>query len=575
MKKFGIILMILLLCASLPFVKTNAQKVSKIERLLENLVDNDTVKFQKNRAKLDTETLEFYPDEVALVDYINAIWNSERTDSITHYFSTYKSAMEYSFPSICEKAKIDVGQLRMRTDAFLLSLLAASPDKLALTRQVIDSIASTGYPISQEKLTAILELREDAMLEEIRQNPQAAACELYLAEYPQGRHLTQVMGYYDGGLFRAVSAAPTADGFSRYFDNGAVKAFFGKPESRPTMPQARSLYDDYLYQLTCQPQELASMKAALDTYRTDPRLTAADRKHMALLEYRGDSVDYEVLKVAVTSADQLGLIKDYLLTHRYKEFRDKAVALRVNFEEHVIWQTPSYNYSYEKGKLVKAVETQEDKTITSTYIYDEKGILKRVDSSELAGTDEVLFATTYAFDVNGRCTLESRMDTKAGKEVYRRASTFAPTGELLADSLRTADGQLLLRRYDAQARVADQQEYANGKLVSSVNYEYGNRGELSKTSSSYAMPDTLQPTYVTGQIETCEYDAYGYLRHQVIEKSLANNTKTQSVLTYLYDDYGNLIDSNAYYEYDHTGRWVKKTDRHDPTQVEVVQCIYK
>ncbi len=575
MKKFGIILMILLLCASLPLVKTNAQKVSKIEKLLEYLVDNDTVKFQKNRAKLDNETQLYYPDEVALIDYINEIWNVKKVDSIPHYFSTYKAAMAYSFPAICGRAKVDVEQLRMLTDDRLVALLSVSTDRLALTRTVLDSVASTQYPMNKAKLAAIQDIREEAMYDVVKANPQATQCELYLKEYPQGRFLLQVMNVYDDGLFRTVSKTPSIEAFKLYFDNTTVNGFFGRPENRRSMTQARSLYDDFLYQLTLQPQELATLKSAIDTYRTDARLTAADRKHSASLEYRTDSVDYEVLKSAVTGADQLALVKNYLLTHRYKEFRDKAVGLRATFEEHVIWQAPAYTYAYSKGKLVKSTETGADKTTTNNYTYNEKGALKQVDSSVLTGTDEALFTTTYTFDANGRCTLESRVDTKAGSEVYRRASVFAPTGELLSDSLRTADGQLLLRRYDAQARVTEQQEYTGGKLVTSVNYQYDDRGELEKTLSSFAMPETLQPTYVIGQTETCEYDAYGYLRQQVIEKTLANSTKTQSVLTYLYDEFGNPIDSNAYYEYDHTGRWVKKTDRNNPSQVEVVQCIYK
>ena len=58
-------------------------------------------------------------------------------------------------------------------------------------------------------------------------------------------------------------------------------------------------------------------------------MSPGDKKYTNTLEYKKDSIDYETLKLEVNSPSKLGLIKEYLLTHKYKEFRDKANKLRV------------------------------------------------------------------------------------------------------------------------------------------------------------------------------------------------------------------------------------------------------
>ena len=59
------------------------------------------------------------------------------------------------------------------------------------------------------------------------------------------------------------------------------------------------------------------------------------------------------------------------------------------------------------------------------------------------------------------------------------------------------------------------------------------------------------------------------------EKTLVNSDKTSGSLIFLYDEFGNQIDSNAYYEYDSTGRWIQKTDRGDAKNTEKIQIIYQ
>lgn len=75
--------------------------------------------------------------------------------------------------------------------------------------------------------------------------------------------------------------------------------------------------------------------------------------------------------------------------------------------------------------------------------------------------------------------------------------------------------------------------------------------------------------------ESYEYDKYGYLTRIVYQRITGNNQKTSGYLTCLYDDYGNRIDGNSYYEYDNTGQWIYRADRDNPKETERVQYIYK
>ena len=92
------------------------------------------------------------------------------------------------------------------------------------------------------------------------------------------------------------------------------------------MAQALSIYDDYLYGNICKAQAIASIKQAIAEYEQAPYLSPGDKKYTNTLEYKKDSIDYETLKLEVNSPSKLGLIKEYLLTHKYKEFRDKPTS---------------------------------------------------------------------------------------------------------------------------------------------------------------------------------------------------------------------------------------------------------
>ena len=178
---------------------------------------------------------------------------------------------------------------------------------------------------------------------------------------------------YNRLLFQTVQKSPSASNFKRFFDHDRLNTFFNGRSKRESMAQALSIYDDYLYSNICKAQAIASIKQAIAEYEQAPYLSPDDKKYTNTLEYKKDSIDYETLKLEVNSPSKLGLIKEYLLTHKYKEFRDKANKLRVPFEQQLVWSNPTTIQAYTHGLLMKSNETKNGKSTQKTYTYDENG----------------------------------------------------------------------------------------------------------------------------------------------------------------------------------------------------------
>ncbi len=571
-------MMVVVMCVGLlfPAGQAMAQKTGKVEKLISYLAENETDKFQKNREKLDEESLKGFPVEVALVDVLNDLWNGRKPEAGVRYFDCYQQAMQKAFPAMCTREKVDVEKLRTRSNDAVLALLAASTDKLAYSKQLIDAVVKDAYPMPQNQLAILYSTREEALLAAIAEGMTEAQCEVYLAEFPQGKFLHQVMSHYNDGLYQRLKGKPNAELFKLYFDNASVGKFFGQPERRKYIAEVRAMYDDFLYSHILLAKQPSEMRQRIDEYHASSYLAPKNRKWKDPLEYKTDSVDYILLEQQVKSAGQLKLIKDYLQTHRYKEFRDKALALRARFEEQVVWTTPTFMQAYSRGLLQKSNEVgTATRNSSITYTYNDKGILESNVTTISEKNQETVGNTSYFYNASGQPVLEVQTDQRTKKETYKRTRQYAGDGQILSDSLMYADGRLILRQYDKQGRMTGETEYAKGKMVYSLAHTYNNAGQNVESQYTYAMPDTPQPMYVISQTEQCEYDRYGYLVRKFCEKVTANNDKFNGVLTYLYDEFGNSIDSNAFYVYDHTGRWVRKIHAADPTQVEYVQCIYK
>ncbi|MEQ3237941.1 hypothetical protein [Bacteroides cellulosilyticus] len=559
------------LCAS----PAMAQKQSKVEKLLKFLVNNENDKFTKNRDKLDTETATAFEAEVKLIDLCDQIWNQQEVTVAKDYFQAYVDATKGSFLSICQEAGVDPGAIRKRMESSISAILDEYPNKLVYSGTLVEAVKTSGYELSDEVSKHLYDVHEEELWKDFVRNKNIPKCEKYLTEYVDGKYKAEAMIEYNRLLFQTVQKSPSASNFKRFFDHDRLNTFFDGRSKRESMAQALSLYDDYLYGNICKAQAIASIKQAIAEYEQASYLSPSDKKYTNTLEYKKDSIDYETLKLEVNSPSKLGLIKEYLQTHKYKEFRDKANKLRVPFEQQLVWSNPTVIQSYSRGLLMKSNEVKNGKNTQKTYTYDENGRLVSIkEVIEDKGTTTL--QTNFLYNPQGNCVEEVQVNQRGMKEVYKRLRTFSTLGIVLTDSTFHQNGKLTVRKYHPQLNLpTEETNYEKNVPVSSVVNQYGKNGQIVKREETFPLMKDPLPTQVSKQTDVYEYDPYGYLTKITFEKTLVNSEKTSGSLIFLYDEFGNQIDSNAYYEYDSTGRWIQKTDRGDAKNTEKIQVIYQ
>mgnify|MGYP001209126325 FL=1 len=559
------------LCAS----PAMAQKQSKVEKLLKFLVNNENDKFTKNRDKLDTETATAFEAEVKLIDLCDQIWNQQEVTVAKDYFQAYVDATKGSFLSICQEAGVDPGAIRKRMESSISAILDEYPNKLVYSGTLVEAVKASGYELSDEVSKHLYDVHEEELWKDFVRNKNIPKCEKYLTEYADGKYKAEAMIEYNRLLFQTVQKSPSASNFKRFFDHDRLNTFFDGRSKRESMAQALSLYDDYLYGNICKAQAIASIKQAIAEYEQVSYLSPSDKKYTNTLEYKKDSIDYETLKLEVNSPSKLGLIKEYLQTHKYKEFRDKANKLRVPFEQQLVWSNPTVIQSYSRGLLMKSNEVKNGKNTQKTYTYDENGRLVSIkEVIEDKGTTTL--QTNFLYNPQGNCVEEVQVNQRGMKEVYKRLRTFSTLGIVLTDSTFHQNGKLTVRKYHPQLNLpTEETNYEKNVPVSSVVNQYGKNGQIVKREETFPLMKDPLPTQVSKQTDVYEYDPYGYLTKITFEKTLVNSEKTSGSLIFLYDEFGNQIDSNAYYEYDSTGRWIQKTDRGDAKNTEKIQVIYQ
>ena len=559
------------LCAS----PAMAQKQSKVEKLLKFLVNNENDKFTKNRDKLDTETATAFEAEVKLIDLCDQIWNQQEVTVAKDYFQAYVDATKGSFLSICQEAGVDPGAIRKRMESSISAILDEYPNKLVYSGTLVEAVKASGYELSDEVSKHLYDVHEEELWKDFVRNNNIPKCEKYLTEYADGKYKAEAMIEYNRLLFQTVQKSPSASNFKRFFDHDRLNTFFDGRSKRESMAQALSLYDDYLYGNICKAQAIASIKQAIAEYEQASYLSPSDKKYTNTLEYKKDSIDYETLKLEVNSPSKLGLIKEYLQTHKYKEFRDKANKLRVPFEQQLVWSNPTVIQSYSRGLLMKSNEVKNGKNTQKTYTYDENGRLVSIkEVIEDKGTTTL--QTNFLYNPQGNCVEEVQVNQRGMKEVYKRLRTFSTLGIVLTDSTFHQNGKLTVRKYHPQLNLpTEETNYEKNVPVSSVVNQYGKNGQIVKREETFPLMKDPLPTQVSKQTDVYEYDPYGYLTKITFEKTLVNSEKTSGSLIFLYDEFGNQIDSNAYYEYDSTGRWIQKTDRGDAKNTEKIQVIYQ
>lgn len=556
-----------------------AQKQSRVEKLLRNLNENDADKWQKNREKVDGETEAYYAEELALLDVLNELWNNQSEQAAKDYFGCYVKADQSYFPNICNKVKIPLPNVKNKAEQAVVYILETSKDQIPLSRALMDSIAVTEYECDSAFLPRIKEIRESALLEGMLEKPTLSTYQTYIAEYPNGKFAKQINAAENRRLYHMVKAAPTPENFKNFFENAAMVQFFKDKDTRPFLAEARTLYDNYLFSnidSLSKDSSAVALKQFIDNYKKSPYLSSGERAHLDELEYLSEKTDFALLKPAIVSSESLSLLKDFLSTHKYKEFRDQANALRTPFIMQAIVSTPNSVKYYSQGRLIKCNETDSTGNVSTTYTYNDKGqLISKLSVTQKNGMPPTQVQTNMLYDPQGHCIFEVKTNPKTKTDIYRRTRRIGANGNIESDSLKYMDGRLAVSTYDKKGLLTETKEYnSNGELQAYTVNKYDDKGR--KTASQHQnLIFVNTPDRIISQKNEYEYDKYGYLRQVNYEKIAGNNQKTSGCLTCLYDQYGNPIDGNSYYEYDNTGQWVCRTSRDNPKEVERVQYVYK
>lgn len=578
--KRGIFLSIILslaLVACIP--QAMAQKQSRMEKLLRYLNDNDADKWQKNREKVDDETQAYYAEELELLDVLNELWNNQSEQAATNYFGCYEKAAKSYFPNICEEEKIQISNVQDKAEQSIIYILEASKDRIPFSRTLMDSIRSSGYPADSALTQKIRDIREMALLEGMLKAPAPGIYQMYMAEYPNGKFVSQINAAENKRLYQIVKSNPTPENFKAFFDNPAMQKFFTDKDTRPFLAEVQALYDNYLFHSIDSLREggnATAIRQIIDDYKRTPYLDATARKHLNDLEYLSEKADFELLKPAIVSSESLDLLQEFLSTHKYKEFRDQANALRTPFILQAIVSTPTSVKYYNAGRLIKSAENDSTGNISTTYSYDDKGqLVSTLALTMKNGQASNEIQTNRLYDPQGHCIFEVQTNPKTKTDIYRRTRRIGADGSIESDSLKYTDGRLIISTYDKQGLLTEAKEYnKNGEPQTYTANKYDDKGRL-VASQHQNLLFANSPDQIISQKEAYEYDKYGYLTQIVYQRIMGNNQKTSGCLTCLYDKYGNRIDGNSYYEYDNTGQWICRTNRDNPQAVERIQYIYK
>ena len=578
--KRGIFLSIILgLCLVACIPQAMAQKQSRLEKLLRYLNDNDADKWQKNREKVDDETQAYYAEELALLDVLNDLWNGQSEQAATDYFGCYEKAAKAYFPNICDEEKIQLSNVQDKAEQSIVYILEASKDRIPFSRTLMDSIRSSGYSADSALIQKLRDIREMALLEGMLKAPASGTYQTYMTEYPNGKFIPQVNAAENKRLYQIVKNNPTPENFKAFFDNPAMQKFFTDKDTRPFLGEVQALYDNYLFHSIDSLREggnATAIRQIIDDYKRTPYLDTAARTHLNDLEYLSEKADFELLKPAIVSSESLSLLEEFLCTHKYKEFRDQANALRTPFILQTIISTPTSVKYYNAGRLIKSAENDSTGNISTTYSYDDKGqLISTLSLTMKNGQASNEMQTNRLYDPQGHCIFEVQTNPKTKTDVYRRTRRIGADGNIESDSLRYADGRLIISTYDKQGLLTEAKEYnKNGELQGYTANKYDDKGRLI-ASQHQNLLFANSSDQIISQKDAYEYDKYGYLTQIVYQRIMGNNQKTSGCLTCLYDKYGNRIDGNSYYEYDNTGQWICRTNRDNPKDMERIQYIYK
>lgn len=208
--------------------------------------------------------------------------------------------------------------------------------------------------------------------------------------------------------------------------------FFTDKETRPFLPEVQALYDDFLFHCIDSLREgnnATALRHVIDDYKRNPYLSSSARTHLDDLEYLSEKADFELLKPAITNSESLGLLQEFLSTHKYKEFRDQANALRAPFILQTIISTPTSVKYYNAGRLIKSAANDSTGNVSITYSYNDKGQLVSILSLTMKNgqvSEEV--QTNRLYDPQSTAFLKCRQIPRPKRTFTEGHAVSVPTG---------------------------------------------------------------------------------------------------------------------------------------------------
>ena len=564
--------------------QTQAQKQSRVERLYQHIAWSEGDKYDRLRERMDTKSMDAYKNEITLADALRQLLLTPGINAIEPYLKSDMTIQQQDggarLRSFCQAANLNVNLFRHKADSTIFALLVYSKDQLEDSRTVLAQIKKYDYNIDPDIYEAIVRLKEKVQYADLKAQPTQAKCDTYFKDFHNQYNYVEVAKIYNDLLYKAALDKQNDSTILCYFNDTTLKTFYANTkEPRPYLTEVQKLYDDCLFKAIQTATSPEAQKHCINAYIECPYLAGCNRRYLPQVEYANDSIDLIILVSQVDSFPRLPLIKAYLQTHKYKQFRDKAQQLREQFIDSMIYISPTITRCYSGTNIVRETRTHNDSLTITTYQYSPQGLLTRIIQSTRLQKDSTtttplnLIVTTFRYNDLGKCYEEETIDSLAKATICLINYQYDTTSHPVMKTTKWNHGQNTIDYYNHRGQVNRTQEYRNGLICAQTDYTYDTQGRLSGKIWINTRPDTDHPP--TKQVTLYTYDPFGYLVSISYVKENLQNEKITSNMTLTYDEFGNPINPNYQYTYDQTGAWTSKTSKTNPADSEKIAYVYK
>ena len=556
-----------------------AQKQNRIEKLYEHIARAERDKYARVKERIDPKSAETYKHEIALADALETLLFDPNPGAVEPYL---KTSMEENrqddgarVRSICLDAGLNFETFVWKADSTIYALLTYSDTQLQDSRAVLGLLTKYKYMITPKIFDSIIALKEKVQFADLKAQPTLGKCETYFTDFDTLYNYPAVATIYNKLLYDNVCTCTTDSTILLYFNNPILKTFYaGAKEPRPYKTDVEKMYDIHLYDMVKNAKKPEEMKTAINAYINCPYLSGYSRNFLPEVEYTNDSVDLVILIAQVDSSAQLPLVKQYLQEHKYKQFRDKAIQLREQFVDSMIWTAPSYTKYYTGDKIIREILVSGDTTTNIYYNYNDHGyLLQSVKKTRAKDSCLSNITTTFKYNNLGKCFEEESVDSLSGNILCQVSCQYNIQGHISMKNIKWNNDKSHTETYNNQGQLVQIQEYDNGQIYAQTDLTYDNKGRLTQEIKINLKPDIHNP--ITKQTSHYGYNPYGYLTVISYEKENLQNEKITGNITIHYDEFGNQVDPRYKYEYDNTGAWIAKTDPQNPASTENIEYIYK